>query len=94
VNIKLYPNKCEVFNVNGSNSDSRIVIDGVEKEYITDNFVKYLGVPVGSRKICKTKFIEAKIQKVLEELGKAKFSVLAINEIIRIIRCYICNKLY
>jgi hypothetical protein len=53
-----------------------------------------LGVPVGSRKISKNKFIEAKIEKVLEELDKAEFSGLAINQIIRIIRCYICNKLY
>jgi hypothetical protein len=38
--------------------------------------------------------VSIKIQKVLEELDKAEFSRLTINQIIRVIRCYILNKLY
>jgi hypothetical protein len=49
---------------------------------------------MSSKKIGKTKFIEAKIQKVLEELDKAEFCGLALNQVIRVIRCYILNKLY
>jgi hypothetical protein len=67
----------------------------VEKEYVANkNFIKYLGVPLESRKVSKVKFIEAKIQKVLEELDNVEFSGLAINQIILEIRCYILNKLY
>jgi hypothetical protein len=93
-NIKLNMNKCEVFKINESRNDIKINIDGVEKEYISKSFVKYLGVPMGSKKICKTKFIKAKIQKVLEELDKAEFCGLALNQVIRVIQCYILNKLY
>jgi hypothetical protein len=93
-NIMLNPSKCELFRINGKGTDKNIVIDGVEKNSVTKNFVKYLGIPLGLRKICKTKFIEAKIQKVLEELDKAEFSGLAINQIVRVIRCHILNKLY
>jgi hypothetical protein len=93
-NIKLNPAKCEVFRVNERSKDQNIIIEGVEKQYVTDSFVKYLGIPLGSRKLCKTKFLESKIQKVLEELDKAEFSRLAINQIVRVIKCYILNKLY
>jgi hypothetical protein len=84
-NIKLNPNKCEVFKIRGSNSDRNIIIDGVEKEYVTKTFVKYLGVPIGSKKLCKKQFIEAKVQKVFEEIDKVEFSGLAINQNIRVI---------
>jgi hypothetical protein len=93
-NIKLNPAKCEVFRVNQRSKDQNIIIEGVEKEYVTDRFVKYLGIPLGSRKLCKTKFLESKIQKVLEELDKAEFSGLAINQIVRVVKSYILNKLY
>jgi hypothetical protein len=49
---------------------------------------------MGSKMICKTKFIEAKVQRVLEELDKAEFPGLALNQVIGIIRCYILSKLY
>jgi hypothetical protein len=65
------------------------------REYIAGkSFVKYLCILMDSRKIGKTKFIEAKIKRVLEELDKVEFSGFAINQIIRVIRCYILNKLY
>jgi hypothetical protein len=38
--------------------------------------------------------LKGKVQKVLEELDKVKYSGLALNQIIRTIRCYILNKLY
>jgi hypothetical protein len=94
VNIKLNPMKCEVFWVNGKSKDQNIIIEGVKKQFVTDSFVKYLEIPLGSRKLCKTKFLETKIQKVLNELDKAEFCRLAINQIVRIIKCYILNKLY
>jgi hypothetical protein len=93
-NIKLNPSKCEIFRINGSRNDIKIKINGVKKEYISKSFIKYHGAPMGSKKICKTKFIEAKIQKVLEELGKAEFCGLDINQLIPVIGCYILNKLY
>jgi hypothetical protein len=93
-NIKLNPSKCEVFKVNGSKEYRNIIIDGVKKEYVSDTFVKYLVVPIGSKRICKKKFIEAKVQKFFEELDKIEYCGLAINQVIRVIRCYIVNKLY
>jgi hypothetical protein len=51
-NVKLNPNKCEVMTINPERNDKGIVINDVEKEYITGNsFIKYLGVPLGSRKL-------------------------------------------
>jgi hypothetical protein len=35
-----------VFRINGKETDENIVIDGVEKNYITENFVKYLSIPL------------------------------------------------
>jgi hypothetical protein len=94
-NIKLNPAKCEVLSINGGKEDQGISIDGVRKDYIGKNdFIKYLGVPLGSRKIAKKKFIEAKVNKVFEEFDKLEFSGLAFNQIVRTIRCFITNKMY
>jgi hypothetical protein len=65
------------------------------KEYVANSkCVKYLGVPMRSKRISKTKFLEAKVQKVFEELDKVEDSDLRINQMIRTIKCYILNKLY
>jgi hypothetical protein len=65
------------------------------KEYVASNkFVKYLRVPMGSKRISKTKFLEGKVQIFFEELDKMEYSDLALNQIIRTIRCYILNKRY
>jgi hypothetical protein len=64
-NVKLNPAKCEVMSLNGSIDDEGIYIDGVLKNYIgREEYIKYLGVPLRSRKISKKKFIEAKVNKV------------------------------
>jgi hypothetical protein len=81
--------------VNPNRNDEGIVISGVRKEYISDNgFIKYLGIPLGSRRIGKVKFIETKIKKVFEEIDKLEFSGLAFNQMIRVIKNFITNKLY
>jgi hypothetical protein len=91
----LNPAKCEVMAINGNKDDKGIVIDDVLKEYMgKEEYIMYLGVPLGSRKISKKKFIEAKINKVYEELDKLEFSGLAFNQIIKTIRCFITNKMY
>jgi hypothetical protein len=47
-----------------------------------------------SRKITKKKFIEAKVQKIFEEFDKFEYCGLAVNQMIRVISCYILNRLY
>jgi hypothetical protein len=94
-NIKLNPAKCEVLAINGDKEDEGIFIDGVLKQYMSrEEYIKYLGVPLGSRKISKKRFIEAKINKVREELDKLEFSGLAFNQIVKTIRNFITNMLY
>jgi hypothetical protein len=58
-NIKLNPNKCEVRSSNSSKSNKGIKINAIIKEYISkDSFIKYLGIPLGPRKIGKSKFLK------------------------------------
>jgi hypothetical protein len=84
--IKLNPIKCEVLRINSNDGDKNINIDGMDKEYVVSkSFIKFLGVPMGSRKVSKVKFTESKIQKVLEDLDKVEFCGLALNQIIRVI---------
>jgi hypothetical protein len=93
--IKLNSNKCEVMVINPYKDDKNLIITDVIKKYVASNkFVKYLGVPMGSKRTSKTKFLEGKVQKVLEELNKVGYSGPALNQMIRTIRCYIFNKLY
>jgi hypothetical protein len=57
--------------VNPNKNYVGIVISGVRKDYILDdNFIKYLGIPLGSRRLGKVKFIETKIKKIFEEIDK------------------------
>jgi hypothetical protein len=94
-NIKLNPAKCEVLAINGDKEDESIIIDGVLKQYMgREEYIKYLGVPLGSRKISKKKFIEAKVNKIREELDKFEFSGFAFNQIVKTLRNFITNKLY
>jgi hypothetical protein len=64
VNYKLNPKKCEIFRTN-SKTNQIIKIAGENKEYVSElEYVKYQGVPLGSKRIGKVKFAEAKIQKM------------------------------
>jgi hypothetical protein len=81
--------------INSHKGDRNIVINNIVKKYVSsNNSVKYLGISMESRRISKVNFIETKVMKVLEELNKAEYRGLALNKIIRIIRCYRLNKLY
>jgi hypothetical protein len=94
-NIKLNPAKCEIMAINGSNNDEGIDIDGTLKSYmVKEDFIKYLGVLLGSRRISKKKFMDAKINKINEELDKLEFSGLAFNQMVKVIKCFFTNKLY
>jgi hypothetical protein len=46
---------------------------------------------MGSRKISKTKFLEAMIQKILEELDKADYSGLVLTQNLKAIKSFILN---
>jgi hypothetical protein len=47
---------------------------------ISDEFIKYIGIPIEPIKISKTKFLGTKVQKIFEELDKAEFIRLALNK--------------
>jgi hypothetical protein len=95
IKVKFSLNKCEVMAINPYKGKKNIIINNVMKEYVASNkFVKYPGVLIEFKKIIKMKFLEAKVQKNLKELDKVKYSGLALNQMIRTIRCYILNKLY
>jgi hypothetical protein len=80
--------------INSETGHEGIRINDVRIEYIAKNsFTKYLIIPLGSRKINKTKFIETKINKLKEELDKLEYSGLAFNQMLKMIKCFITNKL-
>jgi hypothetical protein len=56
-----------------------------------ESFSKYLEISLGSRKINKSKFIEVKINEVLEELDKIEFSVLALNQMLKVVKSFLTN---
>jgi hypothetical protein len=93
VNIKLNPKKCEIFRTN-SKTNQIIKIAGVEKEHVSDfEYTKYLGVPLGSKRIDKIKFEEAQIQKMLYKIHRLEFSGLATNQMLKVIRIMILTQL-
>jgi hypothetical protein len=94
-NVRLNPGKCEVMIINSETGHEEIGINDIRKEYIAKNsFIKYLIIRLGSRKINKTKFIETKINKLKEELDKLEYSGLAFNQMLKVIKSSITNKLY
>jgi hypothetical protein len=69
VNIKLNPKKCG-FSIYGCNSKKKITISGEKKDYVLNlYFVQYLEIPMGSMRIEKVRFAEAKVQKILKEIA-------------------------
>jgi hypothetical protein len=81
--------------INPNKNDVGIMNSGVRKDYITDDsFIKYLGIPLGSKRMGKVKFIESKIKKIFEEIDKLEYSGLAFNQMIRTIKNFIINELY
>jgi hypothetical protein len=93
VNIKLNPKKCEIFRTN-SKTNQVIKIAGEEKQYVSElEYVKYLGVPLGSKRIGKVKFAEAKIRKMLYEIDRLEYSGFAINQMLKVIRIMILTQL-
>jgi hypothetical protein len=89
----LNPKKCEIFRTN-SKTNQTIKIAGEDKEYVSElEYVKYLGVPLGSKRIGKVNFAEDKIQKMLYEIDRLEYSGLAINEMLKVIRIMILTQL-
>jgi hypothetical protein len=75
LNIKLNPKKCETFKIDNKKKEEVITIGGDRKEFSQDaDFIKYLGIPLDPKRIAKKQFVEAKIQKILNQLDKLEFS--------------------
>jgi hypothetical protein len=53
------------------------------------SYIKYLGVPIGSKRIAKKKFAENKLQKIYSELDKLESSNLSINQKLKVIHNFI-----
>jgi hypothetical protein len=93
VNIKLNPRKCKIFRTNSKTNQVTKIVN-IEKEYVSElEYIKYLMIPLGSKRIGKIKFAEAKIQKMLYEIGRLEFSGLAINQMLKVIRIMILTQL-
>jgi hypothetical protein len=81
-NIRLNTEKHEVMIVNLKNDDRGIVINDVSKgKYCRWKVHEILRNIYGSKKVSKMKFIENKIQKILEELNKIEYNKLALNQV-------------
>jgi hypothetical protein len=52
-----------------------------------------MGVPLGSKRIGKVKFAEAKIQQILYEINRLEYSGLVINQMLKAIRIMILTQL-
>jgi hypothetical protein len=95
-NIKLNPGKCEVFKVSHDKEiQPNIFIANVEKLYIPNaEVIKYLGVPLGSKRSGAFKYGSKIIQTMLEYLHKIRTSGLAPNQKIHVIKTFIIPKLH
>jgi hypothetical protein len=90
LNIKLKSKKCKTFKIRSKKNEEIITIGGERKEFIQDiDFIKYLGVPLSSKRIDKKKFIGAEMQKFFYRLNKLGFLGLAINQVLRTIRRFL-----
>jgi hypothetical protein len=57
------------------------------------SYIKYLGVPIGSKRIAKKKFAEVKSQKIYSELDKLESSNLPINQKLIVIGNFISSQM-
>jgi hypothetical protein len=84
--MKLNLKKCEIFKLNDPD-DHEIIIAETRVSFAWDlSYIKYLGVPIGSKRIAKKKFAEVKLQKLYSELDKLESSNLSINQKLKVIR--------
>jgi hypothetical protein len=71
------------------------IISQVEKQYIPNaEFIKYLGVPLGSKRSGAFKYGNKIIQVMLEYVHKVKTSGIAPNQKIHSIKTFIIPKLH
>jgi hypothetical protein len=88
-NIKFNLKKCEIFKLNDPD-DHEIIIAETGVPFASDlSYIKYLGVPIGFKRIAKKKFAEVKLQKIYSELDKLESSNLSINQKLKVIRNFI-----
>jgi hypothetical protein len=98
--ININPDKCKilVYNRNGeldadfTLQDANRVLQVLDRVEIDEVF-RYLGVPVGIRKLAKMKFNNEKIEKVKKIITKIAESGLKVNQVINAIKPFILPKL-
>jgi hypothetical protein len=98
--ININPDKCKflVYNRNGEvDADFTLphaqgVLQALDRVEIDEVF-RYLGVPVGVRKIAKMKFSNEKIEKVKKIIDKIARSGLKVNQVINAVKTFILPKL-
>jgi hypothetical protein len=99
-NIFLNPKKCELFktrygekHVNCIKVIDREKREGVEIKCIDiTGTIKYLGMPLGSRRLGKMKFSETKFSQMEKELDRIVNSGLKVSQIINAIKTFILPK--
>jgi hypothetical protein len=82
------PKEMRIF-IYGCNSKKKIIISDEKKDYVSSlDFIKYLVIPMESMRIEKVRFVGAKVQKILKEIGR-----LIINQILKVIRIMILTQM-
>lgn len=70
------------------------MIDEMQKIFDRRLVHEFLEILMGARRITKVNFVDDKMQEIIEELDKVEYIIISFNQMIRIIRCYIVNKIY
>jgi hypothetical protein len=84
-----------VFKISSNKQKPLIKIGGEEIKYIhRDLFIKYLVVPLGSKRIGKLNFLNKKVIHTISFIAKIFNSGLSINQICQAYRNFITTKLH
>jgi hypothetical protein len=93
--IKLNTKKCEVLKYEPKRTKVKFKFNDDEIEPANENqYVKYLGVPLGSKRVSKYKFAREKIKAMIEYVDKIQTSGLSPNQIIHAVKTFIIPKIH
>jgi hypothetical protein len=94
-NIQLNSKKCEILKIGRDYNSEFTIQDPISKESNIisckdgTNVVRYLGIPLATRKIAKMKWCQGKLSKIYHKANKMAESVLKITQVIVAIKTFV-----
>jgi hypothetical protein len=97
-NIQLNPKKCEILKIGKDRNVEFIIQDPISKKSNTiqckdgTNVVRYLGIPLATRKIAKMKWCQSQLSKMHYKATKLSEAGLKITQLIAGIKTFVLQK--